>query len=102
MPPALLSSAEDIVEYRIEDAEPVEKDAKPGFGERCIHSELYKKFPSVNAVIHSHARDVLPFTINSVPLKASIHTAGFLGMLSVYSLMLPLYLILSMLTIFRP
>jgi len=79
MPPALISSAADIVEYRIEDAEPVEKDAPAGFGERCIHSELYKKFPGVNAVVHCHASDVLPFTISEVPLKASIHTAGFLG-----------------------
>src|ERR1700749_1595047 len=49
MPPALMSSAEDIVEYNLEDAEPVEKDAPKVFAERCIHSEIRKKFPAVNA-----------------------------------------------------
>jgi ribulose-5-phosphate 4-epimerase/fuculose-1-phosphate aldolase len=78
-PPALISSVDDIVEYKIEDASPVEKDAPAGYGERCIHSEIYKKFPGVNAVLHCHATDVLPFTISEVPLKACIHTAGFLG-----------------------
>src|ERR1700712_6124606 len=38
MPPALLQAASDIVEYQIEDAEPVEGDkAKPGYLERYIH-----------------------------------------------------------------
>lgn len=79
LPPALLQSADDIVEYKIVDSEPVEKDAPKGFAERCIHSEIYKKFPDVNAVVHAHATEVLPFTISGVPLKAPIHMAGFLG-----------------------
>jgi ribulose-5-phosphate 4-epimerase/fuculose-1-phosphate aldolase len=80
MAPALLSSADHIVEYKVEDASPADKDEKRmGYSERCIHSEVYKKFPSINAVAHSHCGDVLPFTITGVPLKASIHMAGFLG-----------------------
>jgi ribulose-5-phosphate 4-epimerase/fuculose-1-phosphate aldolase len=79
MPPALVSSAEDIVEYWIEDAEPVEKDAPKGFAERCIHSEILKKFPTVNAVVHAHSPAVLPFGITGVPLKPPFHMAGFLG-----------------------
>lgn len=74
-----MQSADDIVEYKIDNAEPMEKDAPKGFAERCIHSEIYKKFPDVNAVVHAHATEALPFTINGVPLKASIHMAGFLG-----------------------
>jgi len=79
MPPALMSTAADIVEYNIEDAEPVEKDAPKGFGERCIHSEILKKFPAINAVVHAHAPAVLPFSITGVPLRPGIHMAGFLG-----------------------
>ena len=48
MPPALVSSPEDLVEYKVDDATPVEKDAKKGYLERYIHSELYKKFVSVS------------------------------------------------------
>jgi ribulose-5-phosphate 4-epimerase/fuculose-1-phosphate aldolase len=78
-PPALLSSAEDLIEYRVEDGNPTEDTTKAHFAERFIHSETYKRYPGVNAVIHSHCHDVLPFCITDVPLKPAIHTAGFLG-----------------------
>ena len=80
MSPALLSSPDDLVEYHVDSAEAVEKSsAKPGFLERFIHSELYKRFPGINSVVHSHASDVLPYCVTGVPLKATIHLAGFLG-----------------------
>src|ERR1700759_2024712 len=53
-PPALISSADDIVEYRIEDGNPAEETTKTHFAERFIHSEMYKRFPGINAVVHSH------------------------------------------------
>ncbi|KAF2738496.1 arad-like aldolase/epimerase [Polyplosphaeria fusca] len=77
--PALVSTPEDLVEYNVEDANPVEKNMKPGFLERHLHSEMYKKFPAINSVVHSHCPDVLPYCVSGVPLKATIHTAGFLG-----------------------
>ncbi|KAF1975580.1 arad-like aldolase/epimerase [Bimuria novae-zelandiae CBS 107.79] len=77
--PALVSSPDDLVEYNVEDATAVERDAKKGYLERHIHSEIYKRFPNVNAVVHSHCPEVLPYCISGVPLKASIHMAGFLG-----------------------
>lgn len=80
MPTALVSSPDDLVEYHVESAEPVEKNAKPGYLERHIHSEIYKRFPGINSVVHSHASDVLPYCVSGVPLKNTIHMAGFLGM----------------------
>lgn len=79
MPPALVSSPDDLVEYHVDSAEPVEKTAKPGYIERYIHSEIYKRFPAINSVVHSHASDVLPYCVSAVPLKNTIHMAGFLG-----------------------
>lgn len=80
-PPALVSSPDDLVEYYVDGAESVEKNVKPGYLERHIHSEIYKRFPAINAVVHSHASEVLPYCVSDVPLKASIHMAGFLGRL---------------------
>jgi len=77
--PALVSTSDDLIEYKVEDATEVEKNAKPGYLERYIHSEIYKRFPAVNSVVHSHCSDVLPYCISEVPLKATIHMAGFLG-----------------------
>jgi ribulose-5-phosphate 4-epimerase/fuculose-1-phosphate aldolase len=79
MPPALVSSQDDLVEYNVDGAEAVEKNAKPGYVERHIHSEIYKRFPAINSVVHSHAGDVLPYCVSGVPLKNTIHMAGFLG-----------------------
>jgi len=53
--PALVSSREDIEEYYVEDATPVNKDSPKGYAERFIHSELYKSYKDVNSVIHSHS-----------------------------------------------
>lgn len=77
--PALVSSPTDIVEYNIEDASPVTKDLSEGYRERCIHSEIFKRFPSVNSVVHSHSEAVLPYGISGVEMKACVHMAGFLG-----------------------
>ena len=77
--PALVSSRSDLLEFYVEDGSPVDKDRKIGWSERYGHSELYKRFPAVNSVIHSHSADVLPFTVSNVPLKPLIHMAGFLG-----------------------
>jgi ribulose-5-phosphate 4-epimerase/fuculose-1-phosphate aldolase len=79
--PALVSSQDDIVEYKIADAEAAEKsnEAKEGYEERFVHSEIYKKFPDVNCVVHSHAHEVIPFGIGQVPLKPVSLNSGFLG-----------------------
>ena len=77
--PALISSTSDIVEYNIDNAEPVEKDAPAGFADRFIHSEILKKFPSVNAVVYSQAKESVPFTAAGIPLKPMTASAGFLG-----------------------
>ncbi|KAF1949166.1 arad-like aldolase/epimerase [Byssothecium circinans] len=79
MAPALLSTADDLVEYMVEDASEVEKDAKAGYIERYIHSEIYKRFPAVNSIVHGHCSHVLPYCVSGAPLRATIHMAGFLG-----------------------
>jgi len=77
--PATISSERDLVEYYVDTAEPVDPNSPKGYSERCIHSEIMKKFPEVNAVIHSHSEAVVPYTISGVPMKPCFHMAGFLG-----------------------
>ncbi|KAI5269370.1 general substrate transporter [Aureobasidium subglaciale] len=77
--PALVANSSDLVEYRVEDAAPIDPNAPGGFLERYIHSELYKRFPSINSVVHSHSPQVVPYTFSGVPLRSCIHMAGFLG-----------------------
>jgi ribulose-5-phosphate 4-epimerase/fuculose-1-phosphate aldolase len=53
--------------------------AKELYRERFIHGSIYEARPDVGAVIHSHADDVLPFSISKIPLQAVFHAASSIG-----------------------
>jgi ribulose-5-phosphate 4-epimerase/fuculose-1-phosphate aldolase len=53
--------------------------AKELYRERFIHGSIYEARPDVHAVIHSHADDVLPFSISKIPLQAVFHGASSIG-----------------------
>ena len=78
-PPALVSSHSDLIKYHVSDGSPVDPQSKKGYQERFIHSEIYKRFPEINSVIHSHSEAVLPYTMNGVAMKPTFHIAGFRG-----------------------
>ncbi|KAK4112994.1 hypothetical protein N656DRAFT_752011 [Canariomyces notabilis] len=77
--PALVSSLADIALYHVSDAEPTTPDGPRGFIERFIHSEILKRYPGINVVLHGHADILVSYSISSVPLRAAIHMAGYLG-----------------------
>jgi HCOMODA/2-hydroxy-3-carboxy-muconic semialdehyde decarboxylase len=70
--------ADDILEFGF-DGEPIVPGGKKPYLERFIHAGVYAARPDVNAVIHSHAADVLPFTISSRPLQPVLNTASGMG-----------------------
>jgi len=80
-----LATSQDLAIWNVSDASEVrlvfnpEANVPPGFLERCIHSEIYKTYPNISSVVHSHTSEVLPFAAAGVPLKAQLHTSGFLG-----------------------
>ncbi len=77
MPPALVTTG-DIVELDLESV-PVDAKAPRTNGERFIHGSIYKVRPDVQAVVHSHALGVIPFSISPQrPLRPVLHMAGFL------------------------
>ena len=89
--PALVSSPLDLIEYKVSDSSPVDPKSKKGYQERFIHSEIYKRFPEINSVIHSHSEAVLPYTMSGVAMKPTFHISGFLGThVPLYDIM-PLY-----------
>ena len=78
MPPALVESADDLIEYWVDGSDPVDPHAKKGYSERFIHGELFKRYPEVQCVVHSHAEAVIPYVTSTVPLLAMYHMGGFL------------------------
>jgi HCOMODA/2-hydroxy-3-carboxy-muconic semialdehyde decarboxylase len=73
-----LVGADDILEYSLEGEAPRRKGAAQ-YTERHIHGAIYEARPDVQAVVHSHADEVLPFSVASAPLRPVIHTASGIG-----------------------
>lgn len=62
--PALVSKGFDIVEYNVSDGEPVYPETAPkGYAERYIHSEIYRRWEGVSAVVHSHDKEMVPWSL---------------------------------------
>ena len=73
-----LVEAGDILQFHL-DGTPVEAPTSPLYIERFIHAAIYAARPDVNAVVHAHAAEVLPFTISRTPLQPVIQNAGVVG-----------------------
>lgn len=76
-----LVKTEDIILYDVNTSEPVDAaETRVSTVERFIHGEIYKARPDVQAVVHSHAQSVVPFTCVDVGLKPCFHMAAFVGL----------------------
>ena len=70
-----LVEADDIMQFRL-DGSVIGDDRRAAYIERHIHAAIYRQRSDVNAVVHAHASEVLPFTVSSVALRPVIHSAG--------------------------
>ncbi len=70
--------SDDIIEFTLE-GEPVGSENRPLYLERFIHGSIYESRPDIQAVVHAHAEDTLPFGITSTPLVPVIHAGAFIG-----------------------
>lgn len=78
MAPAQVS-ADDIVEFTL-DGSPVNAAGRRIYLERFIHSEIYRAWPDVRAIVHSHSASIVPLTVvKGARLRALFHMAGFIG-----------------------
>ncbi|MCF1449897.1 class II aldolase/adducin family protein [Agrobacterium vitis] len=71
-------TAEDILVFDL-NGEPIEKTDDALYSERVIHARIFAARPDVQAVVHGHAQDVLPFTVTDVKLEPVLHVAGIIG-----------------------
>jgi ribulose-5-phosphate 4-epimerase/fuculose-1-phosphate aldolase len=76
--PAIVEE-EDIVEFFL-DGSPTGEEKRPLYLERFIHGAAYEARSDVMAVLHSHADDLLPFSISKTTrLRPVIHNVGDMG-----------------------
>jgi ribulose-5-phosphate 4-epimerase/fuculose-1-phosphate aldolase len=72
-------TAADIVMFTV-DGNPINANGRKVYLERFIHGEIYRAFPDVMAVVHSHSPAIVPLSVvKGVPLRAMFHMAGFIG-----------------------
>jgi ribulose-5-phosphate 4-epimerase/fuculose-1-phosphate aldolase len=72
-------TAQDIIEFTL-DGEPVNAAGRKVYLERFIHGEIYRAYPEVQAVVHSHSHAIVPLSVlKTMPLRAIFHMAGFIG-----------------------
>ena len=74
--PELIEAA-DIMQFHL-DGTTAAGNCKP-YLERFIHGAIYEARPDIQAVVHAHAEDVLPFSITTTPLRPVIHSGSFMG-----------------------
>src|ERR1043166_1784776 len=67
----------DLIEFTL-DGQAISDRRQPSI-ERFIHAGIYASRPDVNAVVHAHAEESLPFGISEVPLRPVIHSGSFIG-----------------------
>lgn len=78
MAPGLVRAG-DIIEFTL-DGEPVNAGGRRVYLERFIHGEIYRAYPQVQAIVHSHSPAIVPLTVvKNHPLRAVFHMAGFIG-----------------------
>jgi len=75
--PELVSRA-DLIRFDL-DAVPEDPGQRRPYLETIVHARLYAARPDVRAIVHHHARTVLPFTITKRPLRPVFHLAAVLG-----------------------
>ena len=77
MAPGLVT-ADDIMEFDL-DGGALDPRGRTLYVERFIHSEIYKAYPEISAIVHSHSPSIIPFGATNVPLRPIYHMSSFLG-----------------------
>lgn len=73
-----LIEAGDIIEFRL-DGEGIDIGDRRPYSERTIHGAIYEMRPDVNAVVHNHSYDVIPFASTGTPMRPVTHTCAPIG-----------------------
>jgi len=74
-----LVEAGDIMEFML-DGTPVGEHPPAPYVERYIHGAVYEARPDIHSVIHSHALEVMPFTLGNIKLQPVMHVASDMGL----------------------
>jgi ribulose-5-phosphate 4-epimerase/fuculose-1-phosphate aldolase len=73
-----LVEREDIMEFEL-DGTPIDDSIGKPYLERHIHGAIYETRPDVCAVVHSHSRSVVPFSVSDERIRPVMHSCATIG-----------------------
>lgn len=68
----------DVMAFTL-DGEDAETPTGRPYLERHIHGAVFEARPDINAVVHNHAYEVLPFSLAGMAMRPALHTAAVIG-----------------------
>lgn len=69
---------EDVMAFTL-DGEPAGPETGRPYLERHIHGAIFEARPDVQAVVHNHAYEVIPFSITGTEMRPATHVAAVIG-----------------------
>jgi ribulose-5-phosphate 4-epimerase/fuculose-1-phosphate aldolase len=75
--PECIESA-DFMEFALDGA-PIDAGGRKPYAERFIHGAVYDARSEVQAVLHSHSPNLIPFGITGSPLRPVMHMCASMG-----------------------
>jgi ribulose-5-phosphate 4-epimerase/fuculose-1-phosphate aldolase len=73
-----LVEVDDLLEMDL-DCSPIAPTDQQLYTEVPIHGAIYKARPDVNAVIHNHAYEIIPYSTSKTKLRPILHSAGVIN-----------------------
>lgn len=73
-----LIAEDDLMEFRL-DGEAIDLRGRTPYGERMIHGALFETRAEVNAVVHNHSYELIPFGVTNTALRPISHTCAVIG-----------------------
>ena len=73
-----LVEVDDLLEMDL-DCTPIVSTDQPLYTELPIHGAIYKSRLDVNAVVHNHAYELIPYSTSKTKLRPILHSAGIIG-----------------------
>jgi ribulose-5-phosphate 4-epimerase/fuculose-1-phosphate aldolase len=73
-----LVEVDDLMVYEL-DGTPVTQTERRPYAERFIHGAVFEARPEIQAVIHNHSHEVIPFGVTGAKLRPLVHVAATMG-----------------------
>ena len=69
---------DDLMEFTL-DGDAIDQKGRTPYAERFIHGAIYARRPDIQAVVHNHSMNIIPFGVTKTPIKPLLHMCASMG-----------------------